>query len=123
MVPVAWGKNTVEVRIFALVFVGNVIIEYLSRLLINFYAPGVHTWADGRVYNGNYDGGREHGFGTLTFPDGTKYRGQFRKGTKHGYGIQLWKTRTYDGEWYDLLLHGWKLGFRRCLSHGESIFV
>ena len=39
------------------------------------------------------------GFGTLLFPDAVKYRGQFQKGVKHGYGIQLWKTRTYDGEW------------------------
>ena len=39
------------------------------------------------------------GFGTLVFPDSVKYRGQFEKGVKHGYGIQLWKTRTYDGEW------------------------
>ena len=23
--------------------------------------PGVHTWADGRVYSGNFENGREHG--------------------------------------------------------------
>jgi hypothetical protein len=51
------------------------------------------------VYNGNFENGKEHGFGTLTFSDGVKYRGQFQQGVKQGYGIQLWKTRTYDGEW------------------------
>lgn len=61
---------------------------------------GVHTWSDGKVYSGHFDTGKECGFGTLSHPDGVKYRGQFRRGAKDGYGIMLWKTRTYDGEWY-----------------------
>jgi len=52
------------------------------------------------MYSGNFEDGKENGFGTLTSPDGVKYRGQFKNGQKHGYGIQLWRTRTYDGEWY-----------------------
>ena len=61
---------------------------------------GVHTWADGRVYSGTFENGKENGFGTLSHSDGVKYRGQFKNGVKEGYGIMLWKTRTYDGEWY-----------------------
>lgn len=60
----------------------------------------MHTWSDGRVYSGHFENGKETGFGTLTHPDGVKYRGQFKGGAKEGYGIMLWKTRTYDGEWY-----------------------
>jgi hypothetical protein len=61
---------------------------------------GIHTYADGRVFTGNFENGKENGFGTLVYPDSVKYRGQFVDGVKQGYGIQLWKTRTYDGEWY-----------------------
>lgn len=60
----------------------------------------VHTWADGKVFRGQYEQGFEHGFGSLTEADGiAKYRGQFRFGQRHGYGIQIWKEKTYDGEW------------------------
>lgn len=61
---------------------------------------GVHTWGDGKVYRGHYDVGFEHGFGTLTEAAGVaKYRGQFKLGQRHGYGVQIWKEKTYDGEW------------------------
>jgi len=67
---------------------------------------GIHTYSDGRVYSGTFEDGKETGFATLSCPDGTKYRGQFKNGKKCGYGIQLWKTRTYDGEWEDDKPHG-----------------
>jgi hypothetical protein len=70
---------------------------------------GLHTWKDGKVYSGNFENGKEHGFGTLTCPDNVKYRGQFQNGVKHGYGIQLWKTRTYDGEWYEFCVYALQL--------------
>lgn len=68
---------------------------------------GIHTWKDGRVYSGQYNNGSENGFGTLT-EEGqhTKYRGQFKNGKRNGYGIQIWKNKTYDGEWYQNMIHG-----------------
>lgn len=68
---------------------------------------GIHTWKDGRVYNGQYKNGSENGLGTLTEPNQhTKYRGNFLDGKRHGYGIQIWKTKSYDGQWYQNMIHG-----------------
>jgi hypothetical protein len=98
-------RSTAEVRTVHeknAVFV--VFIEYVLTADITISFAGVHTWADGRVYIGHFENGKESGFGTLTHPDGVKYRGQFNQGVKEGYGIMLWKTRTYDGEWYVKIL-------------------
>jgi hypothetical protein len=95
---------------------------------------GVHTWADGKVYNGHFFNGKENGFGSLTLPDGVKYRGQFQNGVKEGYGIMLWKTRTYDGEWIQDQPHGqgrvvWSNGaiytgqFQFGKYHGLGVYV
>lgn len=68
---------------------------------------GIHTWKDGRVYSGQYRNGAENGFGILTErSQHTKYRGQFKDGKRNGYGIQIWNTKTYDGEWYHNMIHG-----------------
>jgi hypothetical protein len=95
---------------------------------------GVHTFSDGRVYNGNFENGKQHGFGSLTHPDGVKYRGQFCNGLKEGYGIMLWRTRTYDGEWKNDKPEGqgrvvWKNGatytgnFHRGKYDGLGVYV
>jgi hypothetical protein len=135
MALVAWGKSMGEVRIWLVdkrTFWLSV--QSVSRPSSFLHSTGVHTWADGRVYNGNFENGKEHGFGTLTFSDGVKYRGQFQQGVKQGYGIQLWKTRTYDGEWNKNKPHGqgrvvWSNGatytgqFWEGKYHGLGVYV
>jgi hypothetical protein len=106
----------------------------LTVFLNPCFLVGIHAWSDGKVYNGNFQDGKEHGFGTLTLPDGVKYRGQFRCGVKEGYGIMLWKTRTYDGEWIQNKPHGpgrvvWSNGaaytghFQDGKYHGLGVYI
>lgn len=106
-----------------------------SHIRLSFCTTvGIHTFSDGRVYNGHFENGKEHGFGTLIHPDGVKYRGQFSKGAKEGYGIMLWRTRTYDGEWMNNKPEGqgrvvWKNGatytgcFREGKYHGLGVYA
>jgi hypothetical protein len=75
------------------------------------HGRGISTSASGSVYQGQYCQGHEHGFGTLTETDASgkdavKYRGQFRQGQRHGYGIQIWRHKTYDGEWKNNAMEG-----------------
>mmetsp|Transcript_17329 Transcript_17329/g.37822 ORF Transcript_17329/g.37822 Transcript_17329/m.37822 type:complete len:604 (-) Transcript_17329:147-1958(-) len=99
------------------------------------HGRGVHTWVDGKIYKGQYEGGFEHGFGTLTEADGLcRYRGNFRYGQRHGYGTQIWKEKTYEGEWQYNAVAGkgklsWKNGavykgeFAQGRYHGHGMFV
>ena len=99
------------------------------------HGRGVHTWTDGKIYKGQYEGGFEHGFGTLTEADGLcRYRGNFRYGQRHGYGTQIWKEKTYEGEWQYNAVSGkgklsWKNGavyngsFSQGRYHGNGCFV
>mmetsp|Transcript_9997 Transcript_9997/g.20678 ORF Transcript_9997/g.20678 Transcript_9997/m.20678 type:complete len:542 (-) Transcript_9997:140-1765(-) len=99
------------------------------------HGRGVHTWTDGKIYKGQYEGGFEHGFGTLTEADGLcRYRGNFRYGQRHGYGTQIWREKTYEGEWQYNAVSGkgklsWKNGavykgeFAQGRYHGHGSFV
>ena len=87
------------------------------------------------MYRGQYEQGFEHGFGCLTEADGiSKYRGSFRYGQRHGYGIQIWKEKTYDGEWEYNAVSGrgklqWQSGarytgeFKQGRYHGQGTYV
>jgi len=75
------------------------------------HGRGISTTATGSVYQGQYSEGKEQGFGTLTETDeegkdATKYRGQFRLGQRQGYGIQIWREKSYDGEWNKNAMEG-----------------
>jgi hypothetical protein len=41
---------------------------------------GVHTWEDGRKYDGEYKHGKKHGKGTYIWADGRFYTGGWVKG-------------------------------------------
>jgi hypothetical protein len=70
------------------------------------HGRGIQTWPNGKVYSGHYEKGTEQGYATLTSSRGVIFRGQFQAGSRHGYGIQVWKHKTYDGEWSNNVMHG-----------------
>ncbi|KAG9393529.1 MORN repeat [Carpediemonas membranifera] len=39
------------------------------------------------IYDGDWQNGRRHGFGTLNYPDGSCYQGEWADGQREGYGI------------------------------------
>ena len=59
------------------------------------------VWADGSVYEGEFNYGKMEGYGKKTFANGEKYEGEFREDMRHGEGkIYDAKKREYRaGEW------------------------
>ena len=47
---------------------------------------GIFTWADGRVYCGEYYRDLKHGKGKLSWPCGKFYDGQWENGFMEGFG-------------------------------------
>ena len=45
---------------------------------------GKLTWANGDIYQGNFQNGKYQGFGVMTYSDGSKAAGVWDKGRKHG---------------------------------------
>lgn len=61
---------------------------------------GIYTYQNGRVYEGQWDGGFKEGKGIFTWPNQDKYEGQFHRDNCHGYGVQTYaNSRVYKGEW------------------------
>lgn len=81
----------------------------------NRHGAGRLTWCDGRVYEGQFHGGKFSGRGHMCWQ--TKagplvYDGQYMDDQKHGAGKLRWPDgRTYDGEWC--------CGKR----HGEGVYI
>jgi len=48
------------------------------------HGKGIFTWADGRVYTGEYYEDKKHGFGKVEWPGGKAYEGQWREGIQDG---------------------------------------
>lgn len=94
-------------------------------------AANTFTFADGRVYTGEFENGLRDGKGKLTHTNGDVYDGQFVHGTVTGFGTILYarasriyrglfehgrkvkgylrfpgSQRGYDGEWQDDVPHG-----------------
>lgn len=44
------------------------------------HGQGIFTWADGRMYQGEYYDDKKQGYGVFTWPDGRKYEGQWLNG-------------------------------------------
>ncbi len=47
---------------------------------------GNFTWADGRIYDGDWLDNKEHGIGSYTFVNGDVYEGQFKEGKREDFG-------------------------------------
>jgi len=67
------------------------------------HGQGSQRWADGRVYEGEFDAGKFAGQGRMvwsTQKGSLIYEGQYREDLKHGHGKFVWADgRTYEGEW------------------------
>lgn len=67
-------------------------------------------------YEGDYVGGKMHGFGTYAMHDGSRYIGEFRHNYRHGHGAYLWADGTrYEGDFLQNKVSGkgttyWKDG-------------
>lgn len=67
------------------------------------HGKGRQTWSDGRVFEGQFHGGKFSGFGRMLWhtPKGLlTYEGEYKDDLKDGKGKFVWHDgRTYDGEW------------------------
>ncbi len=53
-------------------------------------------WADGRMYEGDFQMGEMNGQGVMTTPEGYEYRGEWRMNTREGENVCLkLKEREY----------------------------
>ena len=74
---------------------------------------GIHTYADGSKYVGEFWNDKKTGQGTYTFgPNsewaGDKYVGKFRGGKRHGQGTYTYASgNKYVGEWKDGFFNGY----------------
>ena len=59
------------------------------------------NYGGGRVYYGQMEGGKRHGYGTYTWASGSKYVGEYKNGLKHGQGTLTRANGTiyHSGEW------------------------
>ena len=55
------------------------------------YKKGIHKlkYADGRIYDGEWDEFQHNGMGTMTWADGKKYTGQWVNGKMNGLGEKV----------------------------------
>jgi len=53
---------------------------------------GTFTWADGRIYVGDYKNDKKHGTGIFKWPDGRQYDGEWKNGKQHGNGKYIGTT-------------------------------
>lgn len=59
-----------------------------------------HVWTDGARYEGDWEKGQPHGYGTLSYADGSQYWGRFERGRRHGFGKLKYKNGDqYEGNW------------------------
>ena len=62
----------------------------------------VHTWPNGKRYEGDFVNGKYHGRGVHTWPSGARYKGDFRDNKRTGHGIYTWPNgNRYEGEFVD----------------------
>lgn len=66
-----------------------------------------HTFENGAIYKGQWNGNLRHGFGVQIWPDGAKYEGKWRNNKADGKGI-FWHADgdVFDGEWREDKAHG-----------------
>lgn len=110
--------------------------EFGNVLGIKFVCPmgNRHPGLAYCMYDGDWERGYFHGDGVFNCCDGRSYKGSFFNGKRHGRGFQtylkegeagdpdnmyiggvgsLYRTLTYDGEWFE----GWREG------HGKLVYV
>jgi len=55
---------------------------------------GLAVWDMARKYDGQWQGGWEHGLGREAFYDGSCYAGGFQEGLRSGFGVYLHRAGT-----------------------------
>ena len=60
----------------------------------------------GERYVGTMARGRMHGIGTYLDAQGAVYQGEWQEGREQGRGLRVWATGRYDGEWRAGQRHG-----------------
>jgi hypothetical protein len=62
------------------------------------HGKGKIVWKSGNSYEGQFELGELHGFGTYTVPESCKFKGKFLKNKANGPGVLTWSDgRKYDG--------------------------
>ncbi len=67
-------------------YIGSGIIGIIG----NAHGVGVYTYADGRVYKGEFVENEQWGEGVMTWPDGRSFRGHFYKDAPDGNGVMTY---------------------------------
>lgn len=71
------------------------------------HGRGVYTGADGSRYDGDWRLGIKHGQATYTSPEGHVYVGAYREGLRQGHGVYtLANGSRYEGDWWGGRQHG-----------------
>ena len=74
---------------------------------LRYEGLGVHTYADGSVYAGDWRAGRRAGWGVFTTPDGCRYAGRWRADKQEGLGVASYPSgNRYEGEFVADARHG-----------------
>eukprot|EP00808_Paulinella_micropora_P002615 g83051.t1 len=67
---------------------------------------GKNTYANGDVYEGEWQAGKMHGTGKYTFASGDVYEGEWQANQKHGKGKYTYANGgVYEGEWQADKMH------------------
>lgn len=68
---------------------------------------GKGTYANGDIYEGDYENDNFHGKGKFTFTNGNIYEGDWVNGKRHGKGKFTWANNdVYEGDWEHGKKHG-----------------
>ena len=69
-------------------------------------------FADGGIYEGEYEAGLKHGYGKEVLTDGSIYEGEYQRDQKHGKGRYAYANgNIYEGE------------FQRGQQHGKAKYT
>ena len=66
------------------------------------HGQGTYTYADGNIYEGEWNNDNKHGYGIHTWTDGDIYEGAWKNGNMHGYGKYTYPNGDVEeGRWKD----------------------
>ena len=87
------------------------------------HGHGKYVWADGDVYEGDWERDKRNADGECSYSNGDLYVGQWQDDLRHGWGRLVWADgNTYEGGWKNDNISPGSLGLvkGRVLSRFES---